>query len=117
MNVGVIGLGLMGRAMALKLLAAGHTVRVYNRTREKAEPVLAKGALWADTPANLAKESDVIISMVTDPAAVRDIALGSAGVLEALPPGSVHCDMSTVSPVSASEIAAIYRERGKRFVQ
>jgi 3-hydroxyisobutyrate dehydrogenase-like beta-hydroxyacid dehydrogenase len=103
--------------MALKLLAAHHTVRVYNRTREKAEPVLAKGALWADTPADVAKESDVIISMVTDPAAVRDIALGNIGVLEAMGSGSVHCDMSTVSPASASEISAIYRQREKRFVQ
>ncbi|HEX5322160.1 MAG TPA: NAD(P)-dependent oxidoreductase [Capsulimonadaceae bacterium] len=117
MKICVIGLGLMGRAMAAKLISAGETVVVYNRTKEKAEPILALGAAWADTPAQAASQSDVVISMVSDPVAVEEIALGESGVLGALPAESVHCDMSTVSPRSAKEIARRYRERGKRFVQ
>jgi len=117
MNVGVIGLGLMGQAMAEKLLAAGHVVFVYNRTREKAGEVLARGAKWAQTPADAASQCDVVITMVADPAAVRDVSLGDSGVLAALPPESVHCDMSTVAPASAKELAERYRIRGKRLVQ
>lgn len=117
MKVAVVGLGLMGGAMAKRLLAGGHAVRVYNRTREKAEPLLAPGAEWADTPAAAAGESEVVITMVTDPSAVRDVSLGPNGILAALGDASVHCDMSTVSPQSAGELAGIYEERGKRFVQ
>lgn len=117
MRVGVIGLGIMGQAIAGRLLATGHTVGVYNRTREKAAALEAQGASIADSPAALAVESEVVISVVTDPAAVREIALGAEGVLAGLSAEGVHCDMSTVTPVSAQEVAEAYRARERRFVQ
>jgi len=117
MKVGVIGLGIMGQAMAERLLAAGHTVGVYNRTREKALPLEAKGATIAASPAELAMNSEVVISVVTDPAAVQEIALGEQGVLAGLGAAGVHCDMSTVTPASARQVAAAYRARERRFVQ
>lgn len=116
-NVGVIGLGIMGRAMVDRLLDAGHTVTVYNRTREKAEEALARGAHWADSPAAVATGSAVVLSMVTDPAAVASITEGPAGILAGLAAESVHCDMSTVAPASAQAMAARYQAVGKRFVQ
>ncbi len=117
MRVGVIGLGIMGGAIAERLLATGHEVFVYNRTREKAEPLLAHGAKWADAPAAVAAHSEVVISIVTDPAAVEQITFGERGVLGALPSHSVHCDMSTVSVAWTRHMAQTYRQAGKRFVQ
>lgn len=117
MQVGIIGLGIMGQAMAERLLAAGHALTVYNRTREKAEPVLARGATWAKAPAEVAARSEVVLSIVADPAAVEQIGLGPEGVLSALPPESVHADMSTVGPAFAARMAEAYRSRGRRYVQ
>jgi 3-hydroxyisobutyrate dehydrogenase-like beta-hydroxyacid dehydrogenase len=116
-QVSIIGTGLMGQAMAERLLSCGFTVIVHNRTREKAMPLLEKGAVWADSPAEAAAKCPVTLSIVTDPAAVEAISLGSEGVLDALAPESVHADMSTVSPASAQRMAWRYRERGRRFVQ
>jgi 3-hydroxyisobutyrate dehydrogenase-like beta-hydroxyacid dehydrogenase len=117
MRVGVIGLGIMGGAIAERLLVTGHEVFVYNRTREKAEPLLAQGAKWADTPDAVAAQSEVVISIVTDPAAVEQITFGERGVLHALPSDSVHCEMSTVSVAWTRHMAQTYRHAGKRFVQ
>lgn len=117
MRVGLIGLGKMGQAMAARLLAAGHDPTVYNRTRQKAEETLALGAQWAETPYALAARSEVVLSIVTDSAAVEQIALGPQGILSGLPAGGIHCDMSTVAPDGASRMAALYREKGRGFVQ
>lgn len=117
MRTGVIGLGIMGSAMAERLLAAGHTVFVYNRTREKAQPLLAKGAHWADSPADVARQCEVVLSIVTDPAAVEQISFGERGILHALDAQGVHCDMSTVSPAWSRHMAQTYQQAGKRFVQ
>lgn len=103
--------------MVERLLATGHQVYLFNRTQEKARPLIDKGARWADTPAEVAAQSEVVISIVTDPAAVEQIALKENGVLSALPADSVHCDMSTVSVSWSRRIAQVYREQGKRFVQ
>lgn len=117
MQVGVIGLGIMGRAMAAKLLEAGYPVVVHNRTQSRAADLIAQGARWAETPACLAAQCDVVISVVTDPHAVMQISLESNGVLAQLPATSVHCDMSTITPEAARQIAERYRAQGKRFVQ
>lgn len=117
MRAGVIGLGIMGGAIAERLLAAGHEVFVYNRTREKAEPLLAQGAHWAHSPAEVAQHSEVVISIVTDPKAVEQITFGENGVRDALSPDSVHCDMSTVSVEWTHHMVEAYHEAGKRFVQ
>lgn len=110
-------MGIMGGAIAERLLVTGHEVVVYNRTREKAEPLLARGARWADSPGEVARQSEVVISIVTDPAAVEQICFGEEGVWNALSPQSVHCDMSTVSVAWTRHIASAYRRAGKRFVQ
>ncbi|MCS7309032.1 MAG: NAD(P)-dependent oxidoreductase [Armatimonadota bacterium] len=117
MRVGVIGLGIMGGAMAQRLLETGHEVFVFNRTRAKAEPLLSAGARWADSPAEVARHSEVVISIVTDPTAVEQITFGEQGVLLAISPESVHCDMSTVSVAWTRHIAQAYQQAGKRFVQ
>ncbi|MCS6829381.1 MAG: NAD(P)-dependent oxidoreductase, partial [bacterium] len=117
LRTGVIGLGIMGGAMADRLLATGHEVVVYNRTREKAEPLLAKGAHWAESPAEVAWQSEVVISIVTDPAAVEQITFGERGIFDALSSQSIHCDMSTVSMAWTRSMADAYQRAGKRFVQ
>ncbi len=117
MNVGVVGLGIMGTAMTRRLIAAGHEVTVWNRTREKATPLVDLGAVMVDSPAEVAKRSDVVITMVTNPNAVRDVALGESGILQSLSSQAVHCEMSTVLPSSAKAMAEEYAGKGKRFVQ
>src|SRR5579864_31784 len=110
-------MGLMGRAIAERLIAAGHAVAVYNRTRDKAEPVLDLGASWADTPAELGAGCDITFTMVSDPAAVQAVSLGPDGVLAGITPEAVHCDLGTVGPSWARTMDATYRDRGRRFVQ
>lgn len=117
MRVAVIGLGIMGKAMAKKLIEAGHEVIVQNRTRVKATPILDIGARWAETPAEAAKSSEIVISMVTDPDAARFVALGEDGIAAGLDAGSVHAEMSTISPNAAAELAKDYANRSLRYVQ
>lgn len=117
MRVGLIGLGVMGAPMAERLMGAGHALTVFNRTREKAGPLLERGAAWADSPAEVAARSEIVLSIVTDPAAVEAIAFSESGILAGLGSDSVHCDLSTVGPGWARRIAARYAEAGRRFVQ
>ncbi|MDQ2687385.1 MAG: NAD(P)-dependent oxidoreductase [Armatimonadota bacterium] len=114
MQIGIVGMGIMGRAMAARLGEKGHTVRVWNRTRATAE---AGGLPVMDTPAALAAASDVIFSVVTDPAAVASVTLGPEGILAGLTADGVHADMSTVAPDAARRMAAEYERQGRRFVQ
>ncbi len=117
MRVALVGTGIMGAPMASRLLAAGHAVVAYNRTAAKLEPLAARGVATAATPREAATDADVVISMVTDPAAVAAVSLGPDGILGALSDSAVHCDMSTVTPQSAKVIADEYAVAGKRFVQ
>src|SRR5579883_2369480 len=108
MRVGVVGLGIMGQAIAAKLLEAGHEVTVNNRTREKATHLLMQGAKWAETPKALAAQSDVVISIVTDAGAVLDISREENGILAGLSAAGVHVDMSTVAPDCARMMQETY---------
>lgn len=105
MRVGWIGLGVMGSPMACHLLDAGYSLTVYNRTKSKAEAVLAKGAVWADTPRDVAMESDIVFSIVGYPADVEFVMLGDTGALKGLRKGGILCDMTTSSPELAKKIA------------
>lgn len=105
MQVGFVGLGVMGQPMALNLLKAGHDLQVYNRTASRAEPLVAAGARWAATPRDAARGADVTITMVTDDAAVRAVAAGPDGVLAGAAQGSVVVDMSTISPDTTRGLA------------
>ena len=106
MKIGFLGLGDMGQAIVPRLIAAGHTVAGWNRTKEKAARLLEIGMLWADTPREAARQSEVVFSIVTDSAAVRALALGENGVISGLSKGAVYLDMSTIDPDSSRAIAA-----------
>ena len=105
-ELGYVGLGVMGGGVVRRLLAAGHSVTVWNRTVEKAEPLLAAGAWWAGSPREVAERSEVVFSMVTNTAAVRAVCLGPDGILAGLGPGKVYVDMSTASPANTRALAA-----------
>ncbi|HET8739157.1 MAG TPA: NAD(P)-dependent oxidoreductase [Acidimicrobiia bacterium] len=112
MEIGFIGLGDMGQGIVPRLLAAGHQVTGWNRTREKADPLIAKGMRWADSPREVAALSEVVFSIVTDAKAVEAVALGGDGVIEGLRHGSVYLDMSTIDPEVTRRVAAEFAARG-----
>lgn len=105
-NLGYVGLGVMGGRMAKRLMDAGHTVTGYNRTRSKAEWLIAAGMKWADTPRAVAETADIIFSMVTNTKAVAAVTQGPDGILTGLKPGKIYIDMSTMSPSYSQELAA-----------
>ncbi len=104
-RIGWIGTGVMGAPMCGQLVAAGYATRLTTRSRAKAEALLASGARWADTPLELARESDVIFSIVGHPRDVREVLLGPEGALAGCAPGAVLVDMTTSEPALAREIA------------
>jgi 3-hydroxyisobutyrate dehydrogenase-like beta-hydroxyacid dehydrogenase len=104
-ELGFVGLGTMGGGVVRRLLAAGHAVTVWNRTREKAEPLLEGGARWADSPRSVAERSDIVFTMVTNTAAVQAVTEGPDGILAGLGPGKVYVDMSTASPANTRALA------------
>src|SRR6478736_5112353 len=114
-TVGFIGLGGMGLAMATNLVKAGFGLRVYNRTAEKARPLLEQGARLARTPAEAAEPGGVVVTMVSDDRAVEEVTLGANGLLGRLGDG-VHLSMSTIAPRTARRVAGLHRERGARYV-
>ena len=111
MNIGFIGLGLMGTPMCKNLLKAGHTVTVWNRTLAKSEALRSDGAIVAVSPKEVAQTSKITIIMVTDSLDVEQIILGDNGILEGIEPSSVVIDMSTISPFTTQKLAASLQER------
>jgi len=109
----MIGLGAMGEGIVPRLLAAGHTVTGWNRTKSKAEALIQKGMKWAETPREVAEQSDVILSIVTDADAVKNVALGPDGVVSGLSTDGVYLDMSTISPESSRAVASEFKKVGK----
>src|SRR5579862_1961636 len=97
MKIGFAGLGKMGFGMARNLLRAGHELTVYNRSREKAEPLRQEGAHVADSPAAAARNADAIVTMLADDRALEDVVFGENGILAGLMPGAVHISSSTIS--------------------
>jgi 2-hydroxy-3-oxopropionate reductase len=110
-RVGFIGLGLMGLPMARNLLQAGYELTVYNRTAAKAEPLVAAGALRASSPAEVGRQSDVAITMVTDSPDVEAVVAGPDGLLEGTAAGTTWIDMSTISPEVTRRLGAQAAER------
>jgi 3-hydroxyisobutyrate dehydrogenase-like beta-hydroxyacid dehydrogenase len=102
----------MGQGIVPRLLAAGHGVTGWNRTASKAEPLTELGMVWADTPAGVARASELVFSIVTDAAAVRAVALGGDGVIAGLDAGSVYLDMSTIDPEASREINGQFTAAG-----
>jgi 3-hydroxyisobutyrate dehydrogenase len=115
-TVGLIGLGLMGLPMGQNVLRAGFPLVVWNRTAAKAEPLVRAGAKLAANPREVAAQADVLITIVSDPAAVENVLWGSDGALEGLRRGTTLVDSSTVSPGLARRIASACAERGVDFL-
>jgi 3-hydroxyisobutyrate dehydrogenase len=111
-RIGWIGTGVMGASMCANLMRAGFSTTVYNRSRDKAEGLLAQGARWADSPRAAAAECDVVFSIVGYPADVREVILGENGALAGCRPGAMLVDMTTSEPTLAVEIAHAAAARG-----
>ncbi|HZO70389.1 MAG TPA: NAD(P)-dependent oxidoreductase [Kribbellaceae bacterium] len=104
-TIGVVGLGAMGGRIAGRLLAQGHVVHGTNRTRSKADALVAQGLVWCENPRTTAQDSDVVLSMVTNDAALEAVTQGPDGIVAGLAPGTVYVDMSTVSPTASRTLA------------
>ena len=115
MDVGFIGLGQMGQAIALNLVKAGHRVVVFNRTRAKAEALASQGAEVADSVADACRGS-AVITMLADDAAVEGVFFGNGNGLSALGQGAVHISMSTISVALSDRLAEAHRKAGQGFV-
>ncbi|AEB24201.1 MULTISPECIES: NAD(P)-dependent oxidoreductase [Bacillus] len=110
-TVGFIGLGVMGNSMAAHILEAGYPVLVYTRTKQKAEEILNKGAVWQETVKDLSEKADIIITMVGYPSDVEEIYLGENGILRHAKEGAFVIDMTTSKPSLAKKIAEKAKEK------
>ncbi len=115
-QIGFIGLGNMGAPLASLLVRAGYSVKVYNRTRSKLQPLLATGAQAAQTPAEAAADSSILITMLADDQALAAVLEGEQGAYATLAPGAVHVSMSTLSITYVQELAARHAESGWSYV-
>ena len=118
MNVGFIGLGNMGAPMVRRLLAAGHEVTVWNRTRQRAETLIAAGAKVADTPADAARGKVAVMTMLFDDAAHQQVIFGDGeiGLIEALEPDTLHISLSTISAALSEKLTQEHARRGLSFI-
>ncbi len=116
MKIGFIGMGIMGSRMAMNLLAAGNVLTISNRTREKAQPLLDKGAEWAESPAELAAAVDVLFTMLSTPDAVKEVATGEGGFLQAMPKGALWINCTTVDPEFARQMAGMAAARSVGYL-
>lgn len=104
-KLGFVGLGVMGSRMARRLLTAHHTVTGYNRTRDKAHPLVEAGMNWADSPRLVTESSDVVFSMIANNDALRAVTEGQDGIIAGLSRGKIYVEMSTVSPAAIRQLA------------
>jgi 3-hydroxyisobutyrate dehydrogenase-like beta-hydroxyacid dehydrogenase len=115
-TVSLIGLGNMGLPLGMNLLESGYKLRVYNRTIDKAQPLVEKGAQLAQSAAAAINTNGIVITMVADDAALEDITLGQSGVAEKLGLGGIHVSMSTVSPATAEKLAEHHQRNGASYL-
>jgi 3-hydroxyisobutyrate dehydrogenase-like beta-hydroxyacid dehydrogenase len=113
LDVGFIGLGAMGALIVPRLMAAGHSVTGWNRSRDKATALIGAGMKWADSPRAVAERCEIVFSIVTDGAAVRAVALGDDGVLNGLREGGIYADMSTIAPDTSRAVAVEFAKAGR----
>ena len=111
-RIGWIGTGVMGSSMVGHLMSAGYSATVFNRSKSKAEPLLARGARWGETPKAVAEQSDVIFSIVGFPSDVREVILGAEGALAGSKSGTILVDMTTSEPSLAVEIHGSAAKKG-----
>ncbi len=117
MEIGFCGTGRMGGAMVLRLLEQGHRVTIWNRTRSKATALLEQGALWAASPAELARRHDTVLSILTDARAAEAVYGGADGLLAAAAAGSLFIEMSTLTPDATKRLAAGAAAKGARLLE
>ncbi|MDC7239990.1 MAG: NAD(P)-dependent oxidoreductase [Spirochaetales bacterium] len=111
-NIAWIGTGVMGRSMCLHLINKGYSLSIYNRTKSKAEDLIAAGARWCDTPGEAAAGADAVFTIVGYPKDVEEVILGKGGVLENVESGSIIVDMTTSEPSLAAKIAEEAAKKG-----
>ncbi len=116
MRIGFLGMGKMGTPMALRLIAAGHELAVWNRTEGRTKPAIHEGAIAAATPAEAELGADAVITMLFDDAAHEEVLFGSNGLLDALSPGSLHIASSTISVALSERLTREHARRGIDFV-
>ncbi len=116
MKIGFLGLGKMGTPMALRLLAAGHELSVWNRTEARTEPLVREGAILAGTPAEAELGADAVITMLFDDAAHEEVLFGANGLLDALSPDALHISCSTISVALSEKLTAEHARRHQLFV-
>jgi len=116
MKVGVVGLGQMGTGIARNLIAAGHDLTVYNRTRSRAEAFASEGAQVADTVADAASGVDVLVTMLADDMAVEQVIFGDGGAIEAMRRGAAHISMSTISVALSARLNDAHHAAGQGYV-
>ena len=117
MNIGFIGLGIMGSAMAANLVKAGFKITVWNRSTDKCRPLVAAGGCAADTPRAVAEVSDILFAMMATPAAVESVRDGDDGIIAGLRPGTGYVDMSTVDAQTSLESARLTHAAGSLFLE
>ncbi len=115
-RIGFIGTGIMGKPMAHNLLKARYSLIVHNHTKSKTQQLLSEGASWAESPANVANNSDIVITCLPDTPDVRQVFLGESGVIEAAKPGLVCIDMSTISPAATKEMGVTLAAKGVTLI-
>lgn len=116
MRIGFLGLGNMGTPMALRLLAAGHELSVWNRSEERAKPLIHEGAIAAATPAEAELGADAVISMLWDDAAYEEVLFGVHRLIDVLSPGLLHVVCGTISVALCERITIEHANRGIDFV-
>jgi len=116
MQIGFIGLGSLGTPIAMNILESGHTLHVYNRTVSKAKPLADKGAIVSQSVSALAKECDIVFTIVSDDAALKEISEGANGLVKNMKPGSIHVSMSTILPRTAEEISILHNEQKQHYL-
>lgn len=116
MRIGFLGLGQMGTPMALRLIAAGHELSVWNRTEGRTDALAREGAIVAGTPAEAELGAEAVITMLFDDAAHEEVLFGANGLMDALSPGALHIACSTISVALSERLTAEHARRGHRFV-
>jgi 3-hydroxyisobutyrate dehydrogenase-like beta-hydroxyacid dehydrogenase len=116
MNIAFIGLGNMGSGMATNLIKAGHTLSVYNRSKNRADELKPLGARVANTPGEAAADAEIAITMLADDHAVLAVVIGKKNIFDSLPPNAIHVSMSTISVGLSRYLAAAHRKRKQHYV-
>src|SRR5215470_16141011 len=114
MRIGFIGLGMMGHHMVANLQKAGHDLVVHDVRPDAGADALSRGALWADTPADVARQAGIVLTSLPGPKEVEQVALGDDGILAGAGPGSIYVDVSTSSPTLIRHIYRVMADKGVR---